>query len=852
MNKGIISLLLIFFFAFRLSVSAQSDLYKTCPFSTNTTSLTVWNGNEYVPITLKGINLGVGVPGTFPSELKVSYEQYYKWFEMMRDAGFNLIRVYTLHFPQFYAALRQYNLDHPQSPLLVLHGVWLEEEGGANDLFNLKDIFEKEISDNIDCVHGNNIIQGRLGKAYGTFTADISDWTLGYIIGREVFPEETISTNQKYPTKTSYTGDYLTISNVAATEVFITSMMDFLLKYEETKYKTQRPVSFSSWPTLDPLSHPTEISGMEDKVSVDLSGIDIAKAKAGIFISYHAYPYYPDFVSNGAEYQSFYDYLGQNSYLGYLTYLKAHYSNLPLIIAEFGVPSSFGIAHYSQSGMNHGGLSERQQGEANMRLFNNIIDAGCGGGIMFSWMDEWFKRTWITDPMDFPMDRRILWQNITSAEQNFGLIGFSKNDEVYIPWGSNCPDCPLTKMQATTNFRFFKMKIELLNTFGAEDSMWIALDTYRPDLGESVLPNGKQISNRAEFALLITGGKAELYVAQAYDLFGIWHKTSAAEQLYHSIASDGKPWRLVRWKNNQGEQEVQYIGILNVNRLNLPLASTDAVIISDKSIEIRLPWTLLQFTDPSTKTVMNDDRSTLNVTETAISDGIAVTAFYKGQSFSPGTRFLWENWNHALNTTEYKKQSFWIVKEQLPYFQGGIVAGADSFNIENSINFSISKDQLLQNDHNYDGGKMEIIVTQSPMKGHLLHEANGNFTYIPPVGFNGSDEFSYKLTAGVSQSQPATVMLFVYNKPSGIIAGNNWESEEFADIFPNPSTGRFSFKCQDVVNKVDIFDTNGMIVQSVPVRSITGNIELSQYPKGIYIARLTTGSRSFIKKLVVH
>ena len=103
---------------------------------------------------------------------------------------------------------------------------------------------------------------------------------------------------------------------------------------------------------------------------------------------------------------------------------------MPLVIAEFGVPSSWGSAHQSFSNMDHGGYSEQQQGEKNMRLMHNIIDAGCAGGFMFAWMDEWFKPTWIVAYLEaygmisggITIPTRQLWHNLASPEQNFGLV----------------------------------------------------------------------------------------------------------------------------------------------------------------------------------------------------------------------------------------------------------------------------------------------------------------------------------------------------------------------------------------------------------------------------------------------
>jgi hypothetical protein len=817
---------------------------KEVPFSVNNTHLTVWNGEKYVPITIKGINLGVALPGKFPSELTPTYELYYEWFEMIRAAGFNTIRLYTLHYPRFYQAFKDYNTANPQSPLLLLHGVWLEEEleGYTQDLYDLNDVFTKEIQDNINCVHGNNIIDHRYGKAYGTYTVDISPWVLGYIIGREIHPVEIKTTNGAHPTHTSFDGKHLSISDVSASEVFISSMMDKLIEYEQTNYGTIRPVSFSSWPTLDPLTHPTETHTEEDVESVDISGMDFSKTKAGIFASYHAYPYYPDFISREETYTSFYDSWGQNSYIGYLTDLKSHYCNMPLIIAEFGVPSSWGVAHYSHSGMNHGGLDETVQGLYNMRMLENISDANCGGGVMFAWIDEWFKRTWITDPMDFLMDRRIIWHNIVAAEQNFGLIGFTKSGGGYVNQEISCTDCGISKIETNADFKFFRIRISTESEFGNEDTLWVGIDTYDAVLGESILPNKKTVTNRAEFALMITADKAELFVTQAYDLFGIWHNTSKNEQLYQSVASDGAPWHLVRLKNNQEDNNIQYIGSLQVNRLNLPESSLDAVRINKEYIEIYLPWTLINFVDPSTYQVIHDNKATPE-TELKVSDGIALSFFYNGNEIVSNQRFLWETWNHAENTEAYIKASYTIIKEQLLHHAGALIARKDSFTLKDAANLNVKdKANLLSNDNNYDGGETYVSVIDNPKNGILLANSNGNFTYTPDNGFAGTDTFTYRLFSGINKSELAKVIL----KVDGGIANTN-----FIKVYPNPSIGVFTFESSATMERIEIFTPVGQKIMDMNIYSSSYKIDLTQLQKGHYFVKFHSGTDVIVKRLLL-
>lgn len=813
------------------------------PFSVDETHITVWNGEYYSPLFIKGVNLGVSVPGTFPGQLAASSDDYARWFQMIRDAGFNTIRLYTLHYPRFYEELKRFNEDYPNSPLYVFQGVWLEEEipGYDQNLNNLTDFFEQEIEENIRAVHGDIIIPPRFGKAHGMFIDDISEWVIAYIIGREIHPPEVIETNQSNPGTHTFDGNYLSISDVEASEIWVTERLDYLLTFEMENYGTQRPVSASSWPSLDPIEHPFEENPYEESTSLDLKNINFENAEAGFFVSYHAYPYYPDYISRDPRYVVFQDHIGQNSYLGYLTYLKEYYEHFPLIIAEFGGASSWGVAKYAHSGIHHGGYSELEQGKNNIRMLENIHQANAGGGIQFSWIDEWFKQTWITNPFDFVPGRRILWHNVTAAEQNYGLLGFRKPKDLSL-WEEFGDTETIQRVHAQADYSYFQLQLDIDRHIQESDTIWISLDTYDEALGESILPNGKTVLNRAEFALMITNYKAELYVTEAYDLFGIWFNTSSPEQLYRSTVTDGAPWKLVRWKNNFENEEVQDIGQMGVNRLNTPAYSTDAVRLFSNRIEIRLPWSLINFTDPSRLEVMHDDRSTPE-TETRFSDGINIGIFYDDFETEMTTRFIWDSWNLPDDAEEYTKASYAYMKEYLPTLPGNPIAVSDHYELgTGDINHISAADGLLKNDLSLDGVPMEAVLVEPPKRGLLQLESDGSYSYLAETGFTGTDEFVYRIKAGFNWSDPVTASLQVSGTPVG---------RGFAELYPNPVHSTMNIRSGSVIDRVEILDVLGRRVEMFDVNSTEFQVETGSYASGIYFARIYSGEEYHLKKFVV-
>ena len=644
----------------------------TLPFRVQDRRLAVYDPDTdtYEPLFIKGSNLGVGVPGRLPGELKLFEEDYDAWFQLMSDMGANTVRIYTLHYPRFYERLNAWNVAHPDNPLYVMHGVWLGEENpeGNLDLLAHTANFDAAIEEVIDAAHGDKIIDVRFGQAYGEYTVDASRWVIAWCIGREIDPHEVRETNELHPELTGFSGEYVELPSASPTEAWLTERLDHVVGWEQERWGVARPVGVSSWPTLDGLEHWTESQwSSEDMEQVDLSGLGAVDAPGGFFAVYHAYPYYPDFISEDPDYQAYEDEWGPNSYLGYLHDLADHYGDMPMIVGEFGVPTSWGNAHFSHSGMDHGGMDEEAQAWAARRMMQNIHEAGAAGGLWFAWMDEWWKRTWIVDDVDFPADRRRLWWSHVAPEQNFGLIAFEPPAPVFTVEQEVTGDGRIEALRGAASNSYWHTEVDLESPLRGDDVLTVAFDTYRDDLGESVLPDGSAPGARFEFALEISAnGDSWLKVTEVYDVFGMWHGLAEDHQLFHSTASDADPWVNVRWINNgvhgsdDGELSfdiaIQDVGLLRTRYVTESPTSFDAVVLHDDRVEIQIPWTLLSVVSPAELIVLHDDRDTpgRDLEPTA---GIRMAASLDGETLQ-GDRWGWQGWTEPPPTVERIKPVF--------------------------------------------------------------------------------------------------------------------------------------------------------------------------------------------------
>ncbi len=687
---------------------------------------------------IKGINLGVGLPGYFPGEFAVKEGTYLKWFEQMAELGVNAVRVYTVHPPEFYRALHRFHASG-KNRLYLFQGIWTELPA-AGDFRGKKfqESFRTELRSAVDAVYGNARLPEQRGKAHGAYEHDVSAWLAAFIVGREWESCAVKAFNERSGRKpTDFRGEFLSITAGTPFEAWIAETCDHLQHYEKQRYGVSHPVTTVSWATLDPLTHPSEstfedeyrIQGItrreergacvdihiEDAETLDLAKIE-ARDGAGFFALYHAYPYYPDFLNH--------DYLAEpNTYLAYLRALKRHHGKQPVLIAEFGVPSSRESAHWHRDGWNQGGHNEARQGEVDGLLMQAIYDAGMAGGILFSWFDEWFKKNWLFEPYEHPAERKPLWFNHQDPEENYGLLAmypsypdkksrlagrdedwqsahvlYEKNDD---SMACRFPDGAdnarrLLRLAAQHDEGFLYLRLDAHGPIDFEKAHYIiGLDTTGAGAGERLLPFRTKLKSPRGLSFLVhlAGRNASrILAARSYDKNGN-EKIGAIKPM----ASEEGAWVMMQSRTNI--RRISKDGgkffpshVVSMSRLTFGSleeqhkehSSLADFYVQGSMLELRIPWGLLNVTDPSSRTVLWKEKG-VETKEIKSIGMIAVS--YKPESGGVAAKqtglahnhadtlpavfeesfvkaYAWEKWETPLFHS-YRKKSYYAYQQKL-------------------------------------------------------------------------------------------------------------------------------------------------------------------------------------------
>lgn len=594
----------------------------------------VYNGSAWTTHLVKGVNIGASSPGHYFGELAISRRDYARWFDQIAAMNANTLLSYTLMMPEFYQQLDEYNRTNPSKKLWLIQQIWPRDQGAASDLFNQKNIDEymNEIKLGIRALSGNENIGERRGLAWGRYTVDVLPYVLGVLVGRELTSQEVKDTNAKHPDQVTFQGDVIrTTATANPTEVWVArtgqEVADNL-----AKAGWAAPVGYVSWPTLDPLFHPTEQTpGVPRNREVDDSQVldprhlmAGPRSVCGFFGTFQIYPYYPEFIYRQPSYASYRDEKGVLRYGGYLKEFKAVVPGYPALVGEYGLPTSITSAHHEPEGFSQGDIEEQTQGMELQRIFRTIVREGYAGGLVFEWADEWAKKNWVTVAYMVPFDRHVIWHNIIDPEESFGIMAYDKSPpgKMGVLWSNPLTGAgsgPITILQAGSDAACLYINLVMSGSAGLVPgrsdgtALSIGISLLGPGHGtvSFPIPGSPKATVGMEYMLTLSGKDGGMLLSRPDYSRGsshFWADPATDSTFEHmtfisnraQISADGTYFPPITtdqgiWKYgdfNPSSPQFNSLGCWYVDK--------------DGVVRIRIPWNIINISDPSSNRVILD------------------------------------------------------------------------------------------------------------------------------------------------------------------------------------------------------------------------------------------------------
>lgn len=642
---------------------------------------------------IRGVDLSTNLPGGAVLDFAPDREDYTRWLEQIQAMGANTIRTYTIADAEFYQALYAFNTSH-ESPLYLLQGLQVSDSAnyGAEDVYNedFLDLLLKNGRAAVDVIHGRRVIT--LGDVSGTgrYRWDVSPWVIGYLVGHEWDSGNIAFVNKSTRYPTSYEGEYFVTGPEASRfEVVMARVMDQITAYETAKYKKQRLVAFVNDPTNDPFAYTDLYAARFLKYNqVDAEHIiPTEKLLSGYFAAYRLNYFCPDYLDylTDAQRAELGDLLTDldtsDIYHGYLG-LLAGYHTMPVVAAGYGFSTARVPVYEDQPP-----LTERQQGERLVQVWQDAMREGWAGVFVSTWQDVWDRRTWNTSYATFEFKEPV-WQDLQTEGQGYGLMEFwlgEAGDYTCYVDGDTSEwteaDVILTmdggslSMQYDEKYLYFYAEgIDL-----EQDTLYIPIDTT-PKTGSTYCENYDLTFERScDFVICIDGRyDSRVLVQERYEILWAMHAFELAREdpYYELRAPDSPVFQTINVMVQRASPvpvgdwlpAVTYeTGALRHGIANPDSEDFDSLAdfcFTDSGVEIRIPWQLLNFATPSEMMIHDDYYENYGV------EYIHIDEMYVGMAAGDATEyripmaaFPLEGWGKTVTYHERLKESYYILQE---------------------------------------------------------------------------------------------------------------------------------------------------------------------------------------------
>lgn len=648
--------------------------------------------DKWEKLEIVGVGLDSTKPGAFPSENLVSEEDYLRWIKDIYDMGANCIKVSNLMGANFYKALDKFNKDK-KNPIYLMQGIYFDEKllknGKDPQGSKASSAFKDNIKLVIDSVHGNpyNKEKPDIIQVYKT---DISKYVIGYSLGIQFAKHDLIYTeimNNKKP----YDGKYMyTDKNSSSFESYLAKMGDYAVDYEFSTYKKQSLISFigtSAHHIASSVENPNKKNILSSKDTneefknfIDVEDIKAKRGlKTGIVASYNIYPSYTELKEYDGN-------IGK-----YFEDINKHYS-IPVIIGEIGIPSSRSGGDFNEN-IDKGYITEQEQGKALVDIYKAVKKSKLAGCFIFEFQDSWYSSSWNTKDNKI-LDRSAYWSDAQTYSQSFGLMTFEPGrlkvtpypDDKLDEWSeknviSKEKDYSLS-MQSDEKYLYFMIKSSDKTSL-KKDDIYIDLDTTPKSGSKKSTQYGLQFDNPVDFIIKINDQGNSMVMAQEYyNGFDFYENKSLYEKrpdlikytpdmdYFSPIYIETRPKMFIKSQGETKEKVTYETGKLtkgNSNPESKDFNSAADYYMGNDYVEVRIPWALLNFMDPSTKQIADDFYENFKTKPMKINDinvGVTIKENEKVITRIKSTPYKLNGWS-VPKYHERLKKSYYILKEEL-------------------------------------------------------------------------------------------------------------------------------------------------------------------------------------------
>lgn len=334
------------------------------------------------------------------------------------------------------------------------------------------------------------------------------------------------------------------------------------------------------------------------------------------------------------------------------------------------------------------GLTEKEQGEALTALYQECKEAGLSGLLFAGWQDDWSRIDWNIYPMT-AKEREIFWHNVQSESQGYGLLAFEPGREPAAvvdgdssEWDGEEPllEADEGKLYVRQDEAYLYLCLEKSGApRNASDRIYIPIDVTQKSGSRSCQGEEASFERAADFLLILEGkDQGRLLVQDYYDPWrAAWNQRMKHMDAYTidvpqkdsetfvalRMVLDSPAINSIEWNQRNADT-------VDTGRLHFGIAdpkdpdydSQADFFTEGTCTEIRIPWALLNFQDPSGGVVHDDYYQHYGI------EGQDVNEIYLGLGFDqsaqkiPMAAFGLETWGRKISCRQRLKQSYEIVQ----------------------------------------------------------------------------------------------------------------------------------------------------------------------------------------------